>query len=53
MSIAGTTGAIISPFIRLATAKFTMFLMTIVSLVGAGFLSLLSETKGKPMKIRI
>jgi hypothetical protein len=33
VSIVGTVGASISPFIRLATAQFTLFLMAALSLI--------------------
>ena len=39
VSAVGTVGAIISPFIRLATAKFTMFLMSVLCIAGIFLLS--------------
>jgi hypothetical protein len=34
MSIVGTIGASISPFIRLATAQFTLYLMAVLAFSG-------------------
>jgi hypothetical protein len=53
VSIVGNIGATISPFIRLATAQFTLFLMAVLN-VGSFFLvSRLKETKGLEIRFRI
>lgn len=46
VSTVGTIGAMISPFIRLVTAKTTMFLICLLSLTAALLVRLLKETKG-------
>ena len=53
VSAVGTVGATISPFIRLATAQFTYFLMAILSLVGIILIRTLRETKGQPIRADI
>jgi MFS family permease len=53
ISVAGTVGASISPYIRLATANLTMFIMAILSVAMAFFTQSLNETKGKAIRTRI
>jgi len=52
-SIVGTIGASISPYIRLATANMTMFVMALLSVLNVFLVRTLSETKGKTIRIRI
>jgi len=49
----GTIGASISPYIRLATANLTMFVMALLSVLNVFLVRTLSETKGKAIPIRI
>jgi hypothetical protein len=53
ISIAGTVGASISPYIRLATANMTMFVMAGLSALMAFLVRTLNETKGKAIRTRI
>ena len=53
VSVVGTVGASISPFIRLATAETTLFLMAALNLGSFFLIGLLNETKGNPIRFRI
>jgi hypothetical protein len=53
VSIIGTVGASISPYIRLATANFAMFVMAILAFVMSMLVRSLSETKGRTIRTRI
>lgn len=53
ISIAGTIGASISPYIRLVTANMTMFIMSILAVVMSFLVRTLNETKGKAIRTRI
>lgn len=53
ISIAGTVGASISPYIRLATANLTMFVMAILAGLMSFLTQSLNETKGKTIRTRI
>lgn len=52
-SIVGTIGASVSPYIRLATANLTMFVMAALSIFNVFLVRTLHETKGKPIQVRI
>jgi hypothetical protein len=47
INIVGTLGATISPFIRLATAEITLFLMAVLNIGNFFLIQKLHETKGK------
>jgi len=47
INIIGTIGATISPFIRLATAQITLFLMAFLNVINFFLIKKLDETKGK------
>ena len=49
----GTVGASISPYIKLATANATMFVMGIMAGVMVFLVRFLKETKGKTIRMRI
>ena len=53
VSIVGNIGATISPFIRLATAEFTLFLMAILNIISVFLVTQLKETKGLEIIFRI
>ena len=53
VSIMGTVGASISPYIKLATANATMFVMGIMAGVMVFLVRFLKETKGKTIRMRI
>ena len=53
VSIVGNIGATISPFIRLATARFTLFLMAILNIISLFLVTQLKETKGIEIRFRI
>lgn len=49
----GNIGATISPFIRLATAQFTLFLMAGLNIGSFFLVTRLKETKGLEIRFRI
>lgn len=53
VSVTGTVGASLSPYIKLATADATMFVMGILSGAMVFLVRLLKETKGKTIRMRI
>lgn len=53
INIVGTLGATIAPFIRLATAELTFFLMGALNLINFVLIGKLNETKGKSIRFRI
>ena len=53
VSIIGTVGASISPYIRLATANLTMFIIAILAFLMSLLIRSLAETKGKTIRTRI
>jgi hypothetical protein len=53
VSITGTIGASLSPYIKLAAANATMFVMGILSGAMVFLVKFLKETKGKPIRMRI
>lgn len=53
MSVIGTVGATIAPYIRLVTANLTMFIIAILCGIIVLLVSLLDETKGKAIRTRI
>jgi uncharacterized membrane protein (DUF106 family) len=53
VSVIGTVGATIAPYIRLATANITMFIIAILCGIIVLLVRLLEETKGKAIRTRI
>ena len=53
VSIIGTVGASIAPYIELLTADMTMFIMSLLAVVIVIVLRPLAETKGKTVQTRI
>lgn len=53
VSITGTIGASLSPYIRLFTANLTMFIMGVMAGLMIIVVRPLQETKGKAIRIRI
>jgi uncharacterized membrane protein YoaK (UPF0700 family) len=49
----GTVGATVSPYIRLAAADLTMFIVAILSILMVLLVRTLHETKGKSIRTRI
>lgn len=53
VSVIGTVGATISPYIRLTTANKTMFVIALLCGASVLLVRTLEETKGKPIRTRI
>lgn len=53
VSIIGTLGATISPYIRLATANLSMFVIAILCFFAIMLVRIPEETKGKSIRARI